>query len=87
MFDNKKEYNFSQQLNLHQIYYACNCLGQLKHADLEKEVKNRKAQEILKSEKLAEAFYKFDYPKEWSWKLKVQIWLIRHKMWNVLKIF
>ena len=63
-FDNKKEYNFSQQLNLHQIYYACNCLGQLKHADLEKEVKNRKAQE-----------------------LKVQIWLIRHKMWNVLKIF
>ena len=41
--------------------------------------------EILKSEKLAEAFYKFDYPKEWSWKLKVQIWLIRHKMWNVLK--
>ena len=86
-FDNKKEYNFSQQLNLHQIYYACNCLGQLKHADLDKEVRNRKAQEILKSEKLAEAFYKFDYPKEWSWKLKVQIWLIRHKMWNVLKIF
>lgn len=53
--------------------------------DLDKEVRNRKAQEILKSEKLAEAFYKFDYPKEWSWKLKVQIWLIRHKMWNVLK--
>lgn len=81
----KKEYNFSQQLNLHQIYYACNCLGQLKHADLNKEVRNRKAQEILKSKKLAEAFYKFHYPKEWSWKLKVQIWLIRHKMWNVLK--
>ena len=49
-FDNKIEYNFSQLLNLHQIYYACNCLGQLKHADLDKEVRNRKAQEILKSE-------------------------------------
>lgn len=79
------EYNFSQQLNLHQIYYACNCLGQLKSANLDKKIRDKKAQEILKSEKLEEAFYKFHYPKEWSWKLKVQVWLIRHKMWNVLK--
>lgn len=79
------EYNFSQQLNLHQIYYACNCLGQLKSANLDKKIRDKRAQEILKSEKLEEAFYKFHYPKEWSWKLKVQVWLIRHKMWNVLK--
>ena len=79
------EYNFSQQLNLHQIYYACNCLGQLKSANLDKKIRDKKAQEILKSEKLEEAFYKFHYPKEWSWKLKVQVWLIRNKMWNVLK--
>lgn len=84
-FGDIREYNFEQQLNLHQIYYACNCLGQIKSAGLDEQVKNKKAQEILESEKLKEAFYKFHYPKEWSWKLKIQIWLIRHKMWNVLK--
>ena len=50
-----------------------------------KKVRDRKAQKILQSEKLEKAFYKFHYPKEWPWKLKVQVWLIRHKMWNELK--
>lgn len=76
-FDEVEEYDFSRQLKLHMIFYACNCLGQVRMSgeSFWKQVKMRK--EIMQSLCLKEAFQNFKFPK-WSWKLKVQILLIKY---------
>lgn len=76
-FDNVKDYDFQRQLKLHMIFYACNCLGQVKVSGeaFEKQVRMRK--NIMTSPRLKDAFHDFVFPK-WTWKLKVQILLIKY---------
>lgn len=76
-FDEVEEYAFSRQLKLHMIFYACNCLGQVRMSgeSFWKQVKMRK--EIMQTPCLKEAFQNFKFPK-WSWKLKVQVLLIKY---------
>lgn len=78
-FDTVQDYDFQRQMKLHMIFYACNCLGQLKTSgkDIKEQMKIRK--EILGSESLRRAFKDFQFPK-WNWKLKMQILLIKYRM-------
>lgn len=77
LFDNVAEYDFQRQLKLHMIFYACNCLGQIKVSGetFKKQVIMRK--NIMNSPRLKDAFQDFVFPK-WSWKLKIQILLIKY---------
>lgn len=76
-FDNVTDYDFQRQLKLHMIFYACNCLGQVKVSGeaFKKQVRMRK--NIMTSPELKDAFHDFVFPK-WPWKLKVQILLIKY---------
>lgn len=84
---NETDYDFSEQLKLHMIYYACNSLNQIKNAEIPRSKKMELYARIMKSNKLQEAFTDFDLPEEWSWKLKVQIYVIKRKLmllYNIL---
>ncbi|MGN8643166.1 glycosyltransferase family 2 protein [Catenibacterium mitsuokai] len=86
-FSKKTDYDFSEQLKLHMIYYACNSLNQIKSAEMSRSNKMELYARIMKSNKLQETFIEFHFPKEWSWKLKVQIYLIKRKLvalYNIL---
>lgn len=76
-FDKVEDYDFQRQLKLHMIFYACNCLGQIKASGetFRKQVNMRK--DIMNSLCLKEAFQDFAFP-DWSWKLKLQILLIKY---------
>lgn len=76
-FDTVEDYDFQKQLKLHMIFYACNCLGQVKVSgeSFKKQMAIRK--EIMSSSLLKDAFHDFDFP-NWSWKLKLQILLIKY---------
>lgn len=86
-FSEKTDYDFSEQLKLHIIYYACNSLNQIKSAEMSRSKKIDLYTRIMKSNKLQEAFTEFDFPREWNWKLKIQIYLIKRKLvalYNIL---
>ncbi len=83
-FDNIKDYDFSRQLKLHMIYYACNCIGQALR--LPKKQSIFEIKEILFSEKLTNAFKDFDLPNI-PFKLKLQILLMKHKQVQLLYFF
>ena len=77
VFDHVEEFDFSRQLKLHIIYYACNCIGQsvfLPRADALKAIK-----EILNSKEMREAFSDFKMPNV-SWKLKIQLYLMKYRL-------
>lgn len=78
-FDEVQDYDFQRQLKLHMIFYACNCLGQLKASSINDAESMKIRKEIMCSECLGKAFQDFQFPK-WHWKLKMQILLIKHKM-------
>lgn len=77
-FDKAEDYDFQRQLKLHMIFYACNCLGQVKASGetFRKQVNMRK--DIMNSPCLKESFQDFAFP-DWSWKLKLQILLIKYR--------
>lgn len=86
-FSEKTDYDFSEQLKLHMIYYACNSLNQIKSAVMSRSNKMDLYNRIMKSNKLQETFIGFHFPKEWNWKLKIQIYLIKRKLaalYNIL---
>jgi hypothetical protein len=78
-FDGVEEYDFQRQLKLHMIFYACNCLGQVKISGKSYQEMMKIRAEIMKSEELKSAFKDFKFP-NWSWKLKIQVGLIKCRM-------
>ena len=80
-FDCKMDYDFSRQLKLHVLYYACNCINQA--CALEKEKALKEIKEILHSKELCEVFKGFKFP-EVSFKLKIQLALIKYKCAAIL---
>lgn len=76
-FDNVKEFDFSRQLKLHMIYYACNCIEQIRF--LEEKERFIQIKEILYDEHLMEAFQKFRLPNV-SFRFKIQLLLMK---WRV----
>lgn len=83
VFEKVTDYNFMRQLNLHMIYYACNCIRQAVALKKERAVKD--IRHIVDSEELSSAFYKFKMPNV-SWKLKLQLQLMKHRQASILYI-
>lgn len=81
VFDDAKDYDFSRQLKLHMIYYACNCMGQA--ALQPRETALTELRRVLCSGELAEAFTGFAMP-EVSWKLKAQLCLMKRRAVRLL---
>ena len=80
-FDHVNDYDFSRQLKLHMIYYACNCIGQA--ASLMRKEAISEIRAILRSNELEAAFSEFPFP-EVNGKLKLQLWLMKNRCENVL---
>lgn len=80
-FDNVKDYDFSRQLKLHMIYYACNCIGQ--EMGQPKNEAISKIREILNSAQLKKAFKSFRFP-DVPIKLKIQLQLMKSKQATLL---
>ena len=80
-FDGRTDYDFSRQLKLHMMYYACNCIGQA--CGQPKEIAIPEIRKILKSRDLKVAFQNFPMP-EIPVKLKLQLLLMKHGCAGVL---
>ena len=76
VFDHITDYDFSRQLKLHMIYYACNCIGQACTQPQDKALPEIRA--ILLSAELTRAFRNFPIP-DVNWKLKIQLYLMKLK--------
>lgn len=81
VFDNVTDFDFSRQLKLHMIYYACNCIGQA--LSQQKETALADIRKILNSQQLIMTFRNFPMP-DISWKLKIQLLMMKYKLVNGL---
>ena len=75
-FDYVSDYDFSSQLKLHQIYYACNCIAMELGLSSEKAIEGIRT--ILNSNELQNAFSDFDLPQV-SFKLKFFLFLMKKR--------
>ncbi len=80
-FDPIKDYDFTRQLKLHMIYYACNCIGQA--CSQRKNIAVPEIRRILNSEDLRKAFVDFPMP-EIPIKLKIQLFLMKYRYGGLL---
>ena len=81
-FKEKKDYDFSQQLKWHMIYYACVCASQTR--SLPKEEAKQELRAVLNSPQLEKAFDHVDLTGA-STKLRVQLFLMKHRMISLLR--
>ena len=81
VFEGAKDYDFSRQLKLHMIYYACCCIGQACTQPREKAMAEIRT--ILRSGELTGAFRDFSLPRV-GWKLRLQLWLMKKKAGGLL---
>ncbi len=81
VFDHITDYDFSRQLKLHMIYYACNCIGQA--CTQPKGEAMQEIRGILRSGELTDAFRDFHMPRV-HWKLTVQLTLMKWRAGSVL---
>lgn len=81
-FDRVKDYDFTYQLKLHMIFYACNCIGQ--ELGRSKKEAVREIKRILDSADLKKAFSKFKFPKDISIALKIQLYLMKWRQTQIL---
>ena len=80
-FDPIKDFDFSRQLKLHMIYYACNCIGQ--ELTLPKLEAKRGIRNILETRQLRDSFTDFKMPRV-GIKLKIQLYLMKYKQTDLL---
>lgn len=82
-FDNITDYDFSNQLKWHLLYYACNTVRmECKNTKDFREAK-RNSMKILKDPCLIKAFQTLKMPSVHP-KLKVQLWLMKHQLGWIL---
>lgn len=74
-FDSVRDFDFSRQLKLHMIYYACSCLNQERR--LEKGM-TTEARRILSSDQLRQAFRHFSLPKV-NWKFRLSLFVLKYR--------
>lgn len=77
VFDRVADYDFSRQLKLHMIYYACNCINQA--CSQSREIALADIRSILHTQQLTAAFQDFPLPNV-PWKLKIQLLMIKYKL-------
>ena len=80
-FDPIKDFDFSRQLKLHMIYYACNCIGQ--ELTLPKLEAKRGIRNILETRQLRDSFTDFKMPRV-GIKLKIQLYLMKYRQTDLL---
>ena len=80
-FDPIKDFDFSRQLKLHMIYYACNCIGQ--QLTLPKLEAKRGIRNILETRQLRDSFTDFKMPRV-GIKLKIQLYLMKYRQTDLL---
>ena len=80
-FDSIKDFDFSRQLKLHMIYYACNCIGQ--ELTLPKSEAKRRIRNILETRQLRDSFTEFKMPRV-GIKLKIQLYLMKYRQTDLL---
>ncbi len=80
-FDNVKEYDFSRQLKLHMVYYACNCISQQMTRPKAEALSG--IREILNSKQLKDAFNDFRLP-DVPFKLKAQLLMMKYRQTYLL---
>lgn len=83
-FKDKTDFDFTNQLKLHIVFYACVCINQT--ACLEKEERIRIINSILSTKILYDAFSGLDKDRM-NHKLRVQLWLMKHKCIRLLDQF
>ena len=83
-FADKTDYDFSRQLSLHAIYYACTCFTQL--LLLPKKERRKPLRELLHSQTLQQAFRGQTLPAV-SRKLRFQLWLMKHRQVTLSLLF
>lgn len=76
VFDRVADYDFSRQLKLHMIYYACNCINQA--CSQSRKIALADIRSILHTQQLTAAFQDFPLPNV-PWKLKIQLLMIKYK--------
>lgn len=76
-FSDKKDYDFSRQLKIHLIYYACVCLGQTIH--LNKSERKVSIKKILNSNNLKAAFKNLKFNEQVNTKLRIQLFLMKFR--------
>ena len=85
-FASELDYDFKRQLKLHLIYYACNTIGmECRYAQSIKDAKV-KINEILCDPKLIRSFSDFECPRDIALKLKIQLWIMKHRYAGILAI-
>ena len=80
-FADKNDIDFSNQIYLHLIYYACNCIGQT--AQLSAKERKEQIRQILNDRDLREAFGRVKFGKI-DTKLKIQLALMKVRSSRVL---
>lgn len=80
-FDPIRDFDFSRQLKLHMIYYACNCIGQ--ELTLPKLEAKRGIRNILETRQLRDSFTDFKMPRV-GIKLKIQLYLMKYRQTDLL---
>lgn len=79
-FEKVDIYDFSFQLKLHAIFYACNSCRQVPKSGENFTNQYKLIREILNSELLKEVFVNFKCPESWPMKLKFQIWAMKCRL-------
>lgn len=81
-FADKREFNFQNQLKLHLIFYACNCIGQT--AALSIEEGKKEIHRILNDPELEDAFHQVRFG-DIPLKLRIQLWLMKQRCSSLLQ--
>ncbi len=84
-FETKTEYDFSRQLDLHMLYFACSVFGQLVYSDYNFWKKYKVYRIVLNDKYLMEAMKGFQLPKV-GWKSKIYLYLIKNRLALVLAV-
>lgn len=75
-FGQKDGYNFTEQLNFHQVYYALNYFAQIRSSSLNNKEKRMYNNQVYEKQKIKKAFRKLKINKlDISWKLKLVIYM------------
>lgn len=84
-FDSKTDFDFSRQLDLHILYFACGVLSQLKYSNYNFKQKYAVIKTIHESLDFRKAMNNFNLP-DVNIKLKVFLWLMKKKQALIISI-
>lgn len=85
-FENKKDYNFSRQIELHMLYYTLNCIGNANRFEKNFKEKYKQIKMIVNTNELIDTMKEFDINQE-NYKLKIILYLIKYRLSFILTVF